>query len=68
MVKTMSTNAGDVGLIPGSGRSPGEGNANLLQDSYLGNPIDRRVLKGYSPWDCKRVKHDLVTKQQQYFI
>ena len=41
MVKNLSANAGDVGLIPGSGRSPREGNDNLLQDSYLGNPMDR---------------------------
>ena len=34
-------NAGDPGLIPGSGRSPGEGNGNLLQYAYLGNPVDR---------------------------
>ena len=68
MVKNLSANAGDVGLIPGSGRSPREGNDNLLQDSYLGNPMDRGVLEGYSPWDCKRVKHDLETKQEQYFI
>ena len=32
---------GDTGLIPGSGRSLGEGNGNLLQYTYLGNPIDR---------------------------
>ena len=34
-------NAGDMGLIPGSGRSPGEGNDNPLQYSSLGNPMDR---------------------------
>ena len=34
---------GDVGLIPGSGRSPGEGNGNPLQDSCLENPMDRGV-------------------------
>ena len=34
-------NAGDVGLIPGLGRSPGEENGNPLQYSCLGNPIDR---------------------------
>ena len=34
-------NAGDVGSIPGSGRSPGEGNGNPLQYSCLGNPMDR---------------------------
>ena len=41
MVKNPSANAGDRGLIPGSGRSPGEGNGNLLQYSCLGNPMDR---------------------------
>ena len=34
-------NAGDLGLIPGSGRSPGEGNGNPLQYSCLENPMDR---------------------------
>ena len=34
--------AGDVGSIPGSGRSPGGGNGNPVQNSCLGNPIDRR--------------------------
>ena len=34
-------NAGDPTLIPGSGRSPGEGNGNPLQYSQLGNPMDR---------------------------
>ena len=36
-----SCNAGDPGLIPGSRRSPGEGNGNPLQYSCLGNPMDR---------------------------
>jgi len=40
-VKNMSAKAGDMGLIPGSGRSPGEGNGNPLQYSCLGNPMDR---------------------------
>ena len=39
--KDPPANAGDVGLIPGSGRSPGEGNGNPLQHSCLGNPMDR---------------------------
>ena len=34
-------NAGDLGSIPGSGRSPGEGSGNLLQYSCLENPRDR---------------------------
>ena len=33
--------AGDMGSIPGLGRSPGEGNGNPLQSSCLGNPMDR---------------------------
>ena len=41
MVKNLPANAGDTGLIPGSGRSPGEGNGNLLQYSCLGNPMER---------------------------
>ena len=40
-VKNPPANAGDVGLIPGLGRSPGEGNGNPLQHSCLGNPMDR---------------------------
>ena len=40
MVKNPPTNAGDTGLIPGLGRSPGIGNSNLLQYSCLGNPMD----------------------------
>ena len=40
MVKNPG-NAGDLGLIPGSGRSPGEGNGNLLQCSSLENSTDR---------------------------
>ena len=39
--KASACNAGDLGLIPEWGRSPGEGNGNPLQDSYLGNPMDR---------------------------
>ena len=44
MVKNLLANAGDtrdMGLMPGSGRSPGEGNGDPLQYSYLGNPTDR---------------------------
>ena len=39
--KESAYNAGDLGLIPGSGRSPGEGNGNLLQHSCLENSMDR---------------------------
>ena len=43
VVKNLPPNAGDVGLIPGSGRFRGEGNGNPLQYSCLGNPMDRGV-------------------------
>ena len=46
VVNNPPANAGDardVGQIPGSGRSPGEGNGNLLQYSCLENPTDRGV-------------------------
>ena len=39
--KESACNAGDPGLIPGLGRSPGEGNGNPLQHPCLGNPMDR---------------------------
>ena len=41
MVKNLPANAGDLGLIPGSGRSAGKGNSNPLQYSCLENPMDR---------------------------
>ena len=40
-VKTLCVNAGDAGLIPGSGRSTEEGNSSTLQYSCLANPMDR---------------------------
>ena len=57
VIKNPPVNAGDPGSIPGSKRSPGEGNGNPLQYSCLGNPMDKRSLAGYSPWD-RRVRHD----------
>ena len=41
VVKNLLINAGDMGSIPGLGRSHGEGNGNPLQYSCLGNPMDR---------------------------
>ena len=52
--KESTFNAGDLHLIPGSGRSPGEGNGNPLQYSCLENPMDRGAWWDYSPW-CHRV-------------
>ena len=49
-----------MGSIPGSGRSPGEGNGNPLQYSCLGSPMDRAKCWGYSPRGHKRVRHNSV--------
>ena len=60
--KQSTCNAGDLGSIPGLGRSPGEGNGNPLQGSCLENSMDGGAWRamGYSPrghkeWD--RTKH-----------
>ena len=45
VVKNPPANAADMGSIPGSGRSPGEGNGNPLQYSCLENPMDREPWK-----------------------
>ena len=48
VVKSMSVNAEDIrnmGLIPGLGRSPGEGSGNPFQYSFLENPMDRETWK-----------------------
>ena len=44
-LKNPLANAGDVGSVPGPGRSPGEGNGNPLQYSCLGNPMDRAAWR-----------------------
>ena len=64
VVKNLPTNAGDVGSISESGRSPEEGHGNALQFSYLGNPMGR------GPWwaivhGVAKVSHYLVAEQQQ---
>ena len=51
--KVSAWNAGDLGSIPGSGRSPGEGNGNPLQYSCHGKFHGWRNLVGYFPWGCK---------------
>ena len=50
--KAPTCNVGDMGLIPESGRSPGEGNGNPPQYSCLENSW-KRSLVGCIPWDCK---------------
>ena len=54
-----------LGLILGSGGSPGEGNVNILQGSCLGNPMDRGAWWAMVHGVAKRVRYNLVTKQQQ---
>ena len=44
---------GDLGLIPGLGRSPGGGHGNPLQNSGLESPHGQRSLEGYSSWGRK---------------
>ena len=51
--KVSVCNEGDLGLIPGLGRSPGEGHGNPLQYSCLENPHGQMSLAGYSPWGHK---------------
>ena len=65
MVENPPDNAGEVGLIPGLGRSPGERCRNPLQYSCLGNPMDRGAWRATVYGSDKRVRHDLVTEQQQ---
>ena len=60
-VKVSASNVGDLGSIPGSGRSPGEGHGNPLQYSCLGNPMDRGAWRA-TVHGVLRVKHDVATK------
>ena len=61
VVKNPPANAD---LIPGLGRSSGDGNVNPLQFSHLENPMDRGAWRDYSPWGRKRARHSLATDQQ----
>ena len=57
VVINLPANAGDSGLIPGSGRSPGRGHGNPLQYSCLGSPV------GYRPWSS-RVRYNWAHTQK----
>ena len=59
--KDSACNVGDPGLIPGLGRSPGEGNDNPLRCSCLENPMNRGAWQATAD-RVARVRHDLVTK------
>ena len=59
--KESACNAGDLCLIPGLGRSPGEGNGNPLQCSWLENSMDGGAWQ-VTVHGVSRVRHDLATK------
>ena len=65
--KESACNAGDLGSIPGLGRSPRGGHGNPLQYSCLENPHGQGSLAGYSPWG-RRVGYDWVTKHTAHPI
>ena len=56
--KASACNAGDLSLIPGSGRYPGEGNGNPLQYSCLKNPMDGGAWCRLLSMGSQRVEHD----------
>ena len=53
--KESACNTGDLGSVPGLGRSPGGGHGHPLQYSCLENPHGQRSLMGYSPWGRKEL-------------
>ena len=55
VVKNPPGNAGDVGSIPGWGRSPGEGNGSPLQYSCLGYPMNSGTWKAIVPGAAKEL-------------
>ena len=63
-VKNPPANARDLGLIPGSGRSSGEGNGNPLQYSCLGNPMDRGAWWA-TVHRITRIRYDLLTNNRK---
>ena len=63
--KEYACNSGDPGLIPGSGRSPEEGNGNSLQYSCLENPMDRGAWQ-VTVLGLQRVRHDCVTNTSTF--
>ena len=62
--KESACSEGDLGLILGWERSPGEGNGNPLQYSCLGNPMDRGAQQATVHGGHKRIGFNLATKQQ----
>ena len=68
--KKSACSAGDLGSIPGSGRSPGEENGNPLQYSCLGHPMDRGAWQATVHGVTKELDttEQLKQKQQQIII
>ena len=67
--KESACNVGDLGSIPGLGRSFGGGHGNQLQYSCLENPHIQRSLAGCSPWSHKEPdKTERLSTEQQTFI
>ena len=70
VVKNLPATPGDIryaGLLPGSGRSPGEGNGNSLQYACLENPMDRGAWQA-TVHGVTRVGHDLATKEREKYL
>ena len=67
-VKNLPANAGDVSLIPGLGRSPGDGNGKCTPVFLPGKSHGQRSLVDCSSWGHKRVRHDLATKNKRTYI
>ena len=71
MVNNSLAKTGDLGLIPGLGRFPGEGNDNLFQYSCLGNPMNRGIwwaaVHGVArELDKTMTKQQLVNNRYQF--
>ena len=64
MVNNLLADLGEMSLIPRSGKTPGEGNGKTSV-FLLGKSYGQRSLTGYSPWNRKKVGHNLATKQQR---
>jgi len=73
VVKNLPANAGDTGLIPGSGRCPVEGNGYPLQDSHLRSLMDREAwgatVHGVTKeWNMTEHQKGYLNKRHQIFI
>ena len=64
--KESACNVGDLGSIPGLGKSPGGGYGNPLQYSCLENPHGQRSLVGYSP--CGHKESDTTERLSTYYL